>query len=258
MSAVPSAVSPAVPSVALPGDLVNTAVAYPATERYPGSVSPSQYTDAGPDFPIEGPPQGSWQPPQFAAQSPNVPSGGGIQDLAWTTGTDGPMVPWDSAAGEPFAPSRAVNPDLHGTDMGQVFVNQHVVPAFIGKLQRQTITGQTYNREYAFDPVNGGNIPTANGRIDYDQRQPWDPSPGDGGGYAPWDPGYAERPILNNVAYQATPVNTIANIYGVSGDLPDRSQYQAYQAQAYEAPADPVVVTAPAPAASNGGGWLLG
>jgi hypothetical protein len=258
MSAVPSAVSPAVPSVAIPGDLVNIPVANPALERYPGPVSPGDYDDAGPDYPIEGPPQGSWLPQEFTGHIPNLPSGGGIQDYSWTTGTDGPMVPWDSAAGEPFAPSKAVNPDLHAQDTGAVFVNQYVVPAFIGKLQRTTTVGQTYNREYSFDPVNGGNVPAANMRVDYDQRQPWDPAPGDGGGYAPWDPGYAERPILNNVAYQATPVNTIDNIYGVNGALPDRSQFQAYAAEAYEAPANPDVGTPSAPAASTGGGWLLG
>jgi len=168
------------------------------------------------------------------------------------------MVPWDSSAGAPFAPSGALNPDLHAQDTGAVFVHHHAVPAFIGKLERTSVTGQTFNREYVFEPVNGDYVPAPNGRVDFDQRQAWDPAPGDGGGYAPWDPGYAERPILNNVAYQATPVTTVGNIYGVSGALPDRSQYQAYAATVYEQPQDPVVNQPAAPAASSGGGWLLG
>ena len=256
MSAVPNAVPGAVSSALVPGDLVNVAVGSPAAERYPGPVSPDQYTDAGPHYPVEGPPQGAWLATEFPGHMPNVQSGGGIQDYSWITGTDGPSIPWDSSAGQPFAPSGALNPALHGQDTGQVYVSQHVVPAFIGKLTRHTGTGQTYNRQYQFDPVTGEYVPAPNGRIDYDQQQTWDPAPGDGGGYAPWDPGYAERPVLQNLAYQATPVTSVSSIYGVSGDLPDRSQF-AYPASAYEAPADPVVNQPQAPAPSGTGGWLL-
>lgn len=253
-----SATTPAATSAVITGDLVNVAAGTPAQERWPGSVDPTQYTDAGPTYPVEGPAYGSWVLDAPTGSVAEVEQGGGIQDTSWTTGTDGPQLPWDSAAGEPFAPSGAVNPELHGEDTGAVFQNQHATPAFIGSLSRQTGIGQTYNRVYAFDATTGMLVPAANGRIDYDQAQRWDPAPGDGGGYAPWDPGYAERPILLNVAYQATPVTEVPDIYGVAGQLPDKSPWNAYQAESYESPADPVVNQPAAPAASSGGGYLLG
>jgi len=106
--------------------------------------------------------------------------------------------------------------------------------------------------------VQGMYVPAPNGRSNLDQRQAWDPAPGDGGGWAPWDPGYSERPVMNNLAYQAYPVTNGETVYGVSGDLPDRAPWQNYDAQAYEAPPDPVVSQAAAPEASMGSGWLLG
>lgn len=240
------------------GNLVNVAAGWPAPERWPGPVDPSAYTDAGPEYPIEGPPAGPWILDDFTVPLGSQPPGGGAQDTSWTTGTDGPMTAWDSSAGAPFAPSGALNPDLHGQDTGAVWQAQHVTPAYIGSLTRTSAPGQTYNREYAFEPVNGMWVPVPNGRVNLDQRQDHDPAPGDGGGWAPWDPGYAERPVLNNIAYQATPVTGGDNVYGVSGDLPDRSQWQAYPALAYEAPPDPAVGSAQAPAALAGEGWLLG
>jgi len=239
------------------GNLVNVAAGWPAPQRWPGPVDPATYTDAGPEYPIEGPPAGPWILDDFTVPVGAQPPGGGAQDTSWTTGTDGPMVPWDSSAGSPFAPSGALNPDLHGQDTGAVWQNQHVAPAFIGELRRETITGEAFNREYAFEPVQGQYVPALAGRTNMDQRQVWDPAPGDGGGWAPWDPGYAERPVLNNVAYQAVPVRSLPSAYGVAGDLPDRSQWQAYPAAAYEAPPDPVVGPQPA-AALTGEGWLLG
>jgi hypothetical protein len=256
-SSASSSVTPAASAAA--GNSVNVPAGYPAAERYPGPVDPVQYTDAGPEFPIEGPPSGDWVLGDAAAGSlPEQSPGGGIQDTSWTSGTDGPQLPWDSAAGAPFAPSAAVNPDLHGQDTGAVFTNQYSTPPAIGRIERQTIPGQTWNREYVFDPVQGMYVPQANGRANMDQRQVWDPAPGDGGGWAPWDPGYSERPVLLNVAYQASPVTEEGGIYGVSGALPDRAPFNAYAAQAYAAPPDPIVTQPAAPAAGTGGGWLLG
>lgn len=254
MAAVPSAV----PS-ALIGDYVNIPVASPTTERWPGAVDPTQYTDEGPAYAIEGPVPGGLAASPYGTTEPLPGSGGGILDTTYLWGTDGPMVPWDSSAGEPFAPSGALNPELHADDgTGAVAAAQTVVPAFIGDQRRVTPTGQTYNREYAFENTNGMNVPEANGRIDWDQMQTFDPAPGDGGGYDPWQPGYSERPILLNVAYQATPVNDVPSEQGTFGPLPDRSPWQAYQAQTYLAPADPIVNQPAPPSASNSGGWLLG
>lgn len=261
-SSVTRATTPAATPAATPavnsGDLVNLPAGSPAQEIWPSAVDPGQYNDAGPDYPIEFAPYGSWFAEPFVTTLPESSPGGGIQDTSWQTGTDGPQVEWDSAAGIPFTPSRAVNPLLHAEDTGAVYQKQYVIPAEIGLIRRHTGVGQTYNREYAFEPVQGQWVPALNGREDYDQRQTWDPSPHDGGGWAPWDPGYSERPIYNNVAYTATSVTSQPSQYGVSGDLPDRSQFNSYAAQAYEAPADPQVANPGAPAADTGGGWLLG
>ena len=258
MTAVPSAV----PS-ALIGDYVNIPVASPATEKYPGAVSPTQYVDPGPAYPIEGPITPTPPSSPFGGSTPVPGSGGGIIDLSFLTGTDGPQADWDSNGGQAVTPNLsypgAAPPELHADDgTGAVAAAQTIVPAFIGALKRMTGMGQTYNREYAFEPVNGQNVPVANGRVDYDQIQSWDPAPGDGGGYAPWDPGYSERPVLLNVAYSATQVNDVPSSYGVFGALPDRSQWQVYNAQTYAAPPDPLVNQPAAPAPSNSGGWVLG
>jgi len=256
--AATSATTPAAVPTVIFGDLVNVPVGDPAKTRWPGPVNPSTYSDTGPDYPIAGPPNGPWfTDDAIPGELPGGAPEGGVQDTSWMTGHDGPEVAWDSSAGAPFATSGAVNPFLHAEDTGAVFQAQHVTPAEVGLIQRHTNTGQTWNREYVFDPVTGMNVPAPNARQDYDQIQTWDPAPGDGGGWAPWDPGYAERPILNNVAYQATPVTDHGSMYGVAGDLPDRSTY-SYDASAYEAPPDPIVNQPAAPDASGGGGWLLG
>ena len=255
MASVASSTTPA--ALSSTGNLVNLAAGYPAAEKYPGAVNPQQYLDPGPERPIEGPVHGSWGSQLFSAPGPAPVSGGGIVDASYIEGHDAPMVPWDSSAGEPFAPSGALNPDLHAQDLGAVFVHQHTTPAFIGELRRFTPTGQTYNEQSETQEAKVSYDP--NGRQDYDQYQTWDPAPGDGGGYAPWDPGYAERPVLLNVAHQADPVTPVDDLYGVNGLLPDRSQWNSYPAVSYEAPADPAVSQAPAAAqAPVSGGWLLG
>lgn len=256
-AATNSATTPAATSAVDSGDLVNVPAGDPATERWPSALDPGQYTDAGPSYPLEGPPYGSWYAEPFATVLPEGAPGGGIQDTSWQTGTDGPQAAWDSNAGQPFAPSGAPPAELHAEDTGAVFQAAYMVPAAVGEITRTSVTGQTMNREYVFDPTTGQYVPAPNGRTNMDQRQVWDPAPGDGGGWAPWDPGYAERPILNNVAYEVTPV-TESGLYGVSGALPDRSPVGDYVAQAYESPASPVVNQPTAPAAAAPGGWLLG
>jgi hypothetical protein len=251
---MPAATSAATSAATPSTGSVNSAVGYPTTEKYPGAVSPSQYTDPGPQYPIEGP--AAVTPSPYGTSAPEAAAGGGIVDLTFTSGTDGPSTPWDSSAGQPFAPSGAVNPALHADDgSGAVAAFQTVVPAFIGKLTRKTPTGQTWNREYAFDPVDGMNVPQQNGRVDFDQIQEWDPHPDDG---QPWEVPYAERPVLLNVAYTAQPVTSMPDPWGVSGLLPDRSQWNAYAAETYAAPPDPIVNQPATPAPSTSSGWLLG
>jgi len=256
-SAATSATAPAATPAVDTGDLVNSAAGEPAQERWPGAVDATQYTDAGATYPLASPPYGSWQAEPFVSTVPESSPGGGIQDTSWMTGYDAPQAAWDSNAGAPFAPSGPPPAELHAEDTGAVYQALYSPAAFVGNIERHTITGQTYNREFEFDPVQGQWVPSLNGRINYDQQQTWDPAPGDGGGWNPWDPGYAERPIYNNVAYEATPVSESGSGQGVSGALPDRAPVQSYVAEAYEAPSDPVIGQTAAPAASAGGSWWL-
>lgn len=252
-SSVTSSVTPA----AVPVDLVNVATGSPAQERYPGALDASLYTDAGPSYPIEGPVAGDQGPQPFGAETPAETGGGGIIDLSFTSGTDGPQESFGDSQQTQVALSYpgARPPELHADDgSGAVAAAQSVTPAFIGRLVRKVIFGQTYNREYADGdtPYN----PTSNGRQDMDQQQWWDPAPGDGGGYAPWDVPYAERAVLQNLAYQSTPVTDVPSSYGVYGDLPDRSQWNSYPAEAYMAPADPQV-NQPAPDSGYTSDWVM-
>lgn len=253
-----SATTPAAKSAVISNDLVNVPSGTPAQERWQGAVDPEQYNDAGPAFPVEGPPSGSWMADDFGSTTPASLAGGGLMETSWMTGTDAPMAPWDSSAGEPFAPSGALDPELHGQDTGAVHQKSYVVPAAIGQLKRHTGVGQAMDRTVVYDPATGQYIPAPAGRSNMDQQQWHDPNPVNGGGYAPAQPGYAERPVYNNLAYEATPVTATGTVYGVSGELPNRAPLQ-YAASTYESPADPVVnAPAPMPSDSSGGGWLIG
>jgi hypothetical protein len=253
------AATPAASAATDPVDLVNQAAGSPAAERYPGAVSPDQYAAGRPGALLQGgpagPAEGTWGTQPFGGGPvPMESPGGGYQDASWTTGHDGPQSPWDSSAGAAFAPSGALDPDLHGEDLGAAYVRERVIPASIGKLTRRTMTGQTTVTQAETLTEKVGTSP--NGRQDLDQQQWHDPD-----GYNPWTIPYAERPVLNNLAHEAVPFDPITTAYGVSGYLPDRSPYDAGLAVAYEAPPDPAVTTVPvSQSASNpgiGGGWVL-
>lgn len=248
---VPAGMTPAAAPFSDPIDLVNVPAGQPAQERWPGALDPAVHTDSGTVSPqFAGPVFGDQAPEPFGDTLPHLASGGGWQDTGPETGHDAPILPWDSSAGGPFAPSGPVDPDLHGTDTGGVWVKEYVVPAEIGTLTRRTMTGQTWNRVAETQTEKIGQA--VNNRLDLDQQQWHDPD-----GYDPWTIPYAERPILNNVAYEAMPIQPTDSSYTPAGALPDMSAY-SYAAQAYEAPPDPAVASAPAPAANVGSGWLSG
>lgn len=256
MGAVTSAVTPAAEPAANPVNYVNDPVAVPTTERYPGPVDPLQYGEGSyqPPGGPGGPPYGGYGSQPFTETLPEQAPGGGYQDTSWMTGHDAPMVPWDSSAGAPFAPSGPVDPLLHGEDTGAVFVKEYVIPAGIGKLTRRTMIGQTTVRNGSGDQVYKDNQTSPNGRADLDQQQWHDPD-----GYNPWNIPYSERPVLNNLAWENVPTNS-GGPYAVAGGLSDRSPYNDYAAVAYEAPSDPAVATLAANAGSDspgiGGGWV--
>jgi hypothetical protein len=259
-----SAVTPATSSAAAsaaqsyidPVDVINDASGEPTQEIYPGAVDPGTYsglqdeaptTPGGPSGPLAGATPG--QP--FPGTLPGSPEGGGYQDLSWTTGHDGPQAPWDSNAGEPFAPSGAAPPELHGEDLGAVFIRQHVIPAAIGSLTRRTQEGQTTIRNGSGDQVIKDNVTSPNDRLDLDQYQYHNPD-----GYDPWVIPYGERPIQNNLAWEAQALQVSDAPYVPSGALPDRAPFD-YAAQAYEAPPDPYVGAARASGDTGiGGGWV--
>lgn len=252
--AATAAAGQAASSVLDPVDLVNVPAGFPAQEIYPGAVTPAQYEDPGaPPQPRTGPVVGEQQPQIFATPAIEAqPGGGGVQDLSDYCGHDAPQVAWDSSAGQPFAPSGSLDPVLHGEDTGGVYRDEHVIPAAIGSLTRTTDTAQTYNRLSATQSTIGQTEP--NGRTNLDQAQYHNPE-----GYQPWEIPYSERPIQNNLAYEAMPVTAGGSGLIPDGSLPDRSPYD-YAAQAYEAPPDPDVSVVPAGTGTGniGGGFLLG
>jgi hypothetical protein len=255
-SAAPSAAG----SATDPVNLVNNATNYPATERYPGALDASQYgpgqeeTPGGPAGPVAA---GTWGQQPFMSSPDGMveAAGGGYMDASPLTGHDGPQVPWDSSSGQPFAPSGALDPALHGEDLGATFVKGYVIPASIGQLVRHTMTGQTTVTVVETQDLKKTTAPNA--RLDLDQQQWHNPD-----GYNPWNVPYAERPIYNNLAHEAVPMQTLSTPYGVAGALPDRAPYDAGLAVAYEAPPDPAVTTVPASQTGTvkigGRGWLLG
>jgi hypothetical protein len=237
---------------------VNDAVASPATERYPGAVDPSQYgvgsgpvEAGGPSGPVAGEPGEN----QFPGSPPRVISGGGYQDTGWLSGHDAPQVPWDSQSqtGAYVAPSYpgAINPELHGDDTGGVRRKEYAVPAAINPLTRRTSHGQTTVRSVGTLTLKDGQT-SPNDRTDMDQYQ------SQTGGYTPHVISYAERPINNNLAYQAVAITPEDVQYVPSGGLLDNAPY-TYGAQVYEAPQDPYVGTnSPAAAGDPGiGNWWV-
>ena len=252
---VPDGMTSAAPAFSDPVDAVNAPAGYPAAERWPGALDPAEHTDPGDLDPrFAGPVYGDQGPEPFARSLPHVqPSGGGWVDVAPDMGHDGPQLPWDSAAGPPFLGSGPVNPDLHGDDTGGVWLKTYAVPAEIGTLARVTIPAEANDRLANSQEIIGQT--QAAGRTNLDQQQWHDPD-----GYGPWTIPYAERPLQNNVAFEALPILPTDSVYTPSGALPDRSPVQSYPAVVYEPPADPQTVYArsPATASTPGGGWVLG
>lgn len=216
-------------------DLVNQQVANPAQERYPGAVNPNQYgPGSATDHPYAAPKN---QPPEpFTARTPQSVSGGGWQDTAWMSGHDAPQVPWDSQnQGESiYRGPGAVNPELHADDTGGVFRHTYATPPVIGSLRRHTMYGQTTIRQSGDTLIRDGQT-APNNRQDMDQQQWWNSD-----GYAPHPVPYAERPIMNNVAYESIPTNDPGNQYSPSGNLTGNAPH-SYAAETYGAPPDPYV-----------------
>lgn len=258
MGAISGAATPAASSAAAAAATAADAVNQPvadgiASPIWPGAVNPVQYAEPGlltRAQSISGP----GLPGQQFAEPPPLPEGGagGYQDTSWITGHDAPQAPWDSLAGPPFAPSGAIAAaDTHGQDTGAVFTHEHVTPPDIGQLTRRTLPGQTMNEVFRFDPVTGERLSVPNGRTNSDQYQEANCD-----AYDPVTVGYAERPVYNNLAYEAA-AYTGPGVYSPGGQLPDLSPY-GYAAAAYQAPPDPAVnVIAPAAAGGIGGGWVL-
>jgi hypothetical protein len=234
-----------------PAYSVNDPVGYPAQEIYPGALNPSVHTDAGYAAPGGVGDTIETGVSTFGEVLPSSPEGGGYWDSSFLTGHDGPQEAWDSSSGEPFAPSGAVNPELHGEDTGAVRQFEYVTPAEIGTLTRRTSYGQTFNRIAPTLETIGQTAP--NDRTDMDQYQVHNPD-----GHDPWDIPYSERPIYNNVAYEAEGINPTGSPYTPSGYLPDRSAFD-YAAQAYEEPPDPSMGIPATPATTDTGigeGWV--
>lgn len=244
-----AASSAATPAIGTPADYQIT---YPAANTWPGAVDSAEYLPGSPATSPGGlsTVTETQVSPYIANPAVVQPGGGGFQDASWMSGHDGPSVPWDSSAGEPFAPSGALDPALHGQELGGTFVGEYVIPAAIGDPVRRTSYGQTTVTEAETQTAKVGTAP--NNRTNRDEYQTNNHE-----GYAPYEIQYSERPIQNNVASQMVDLNKVMNPYGVAAGLPDASPYD-YAAAAYEAPPDPHVGQASlTPPIAGGGGWVL-
>lgn len=259
MPAVRSAATPAAQastgSAVDPVDLVNVPAGYPAQERYPGAVDPELYGTGGTESQAKaGPVLGQQGSQPFISEVPEMEQGGGYADMPWHH--NGPELAWDSSAGQPFAPSGPVSPDLHAADSGGVRKFQHVTPAAIGVLTRHTMSGQTFNRLAATQTEIG--MTASNGRADLDQQQWHDPGAAEG--FGPFPLPYSERALQNNVAYESTSIDPIPSPYAPAGQVPDMAPYNSYPAVAYQQPQDPAVAIAhqvpQAQSSGIGGGWV--
>jgi len=252
-AAVPAAAQAATPAVTAADSVNQVTSAGVASPVWSGAVDPAVYLNPGDLTKSQTVADGPSPAQEFGATIPAQAPGGGWQDPTWTSGTDAPQAPWDSLAGPPFAPSGAIaQADTHGTDQGAVFAHEHVTPPDIGQLRRVTIHGEAMNLEWGFDPATGERVNSPAGRVNLDQAQV-----GDCDAYDPWQVDYSERPILNNLAYEAAAYGG-GSTYDPSGQLPDISLGNEYAAMTYEAPPDPATSLAQPATAGIGGGWVLG
>jgi len=258
-AATSQAATPAAAPYLDPVDLVNDPAGQPVTALYPGALDPAVHSgeeDYQPTTPggIGSPADVAGGQP-FAATLPEQAPGGGYQDTGWLSGHDAPQAVWDSSAGPAFAPSGALDPDVHAEDPGAVRRVEHVIPAAIGSLTRRTQVAQTTVRNGSGDQLAKDNVTSPNGRADLDQYQV---HRGSDPGYEPWEIPYAERAILNNLAWEAQQGQASDAQYVPSARLPDRSVFD-YAGAAYEAPPDPSLAPAlPSADSGIGGGFLLG
>lgn len=250
-AATPAAASSATPAVTA-ADLVNQVTqAGVASPVYPGAVDPDTYLNPGDLTRSQDIADGPLPGQEFSATLPAPSEGGGYQDTSWETGHDAPQGPWDNQPYPGLPPGPVGYADTHGADTGAVYQAEHVVPPDIGRLTRRAIPGQTMNEVFQFDPVTGERLSVPNGRVNLDQYQAQNSD-----AFDPWEPGYSERAIYNNLAYEAA-AHTGTGIYSPDGSLPDLAPHD-YAAQAYQAPPDPATSVATPSSGGIGGGWVLG
>lgn len=153
-----------------------------------------------------------------------------------------PSTPWDSNAGDAFAPSGPVS-DIHGYGNPK---NTRVTEPNIGNPYTSSVPNASAYEALQYDPVTGQRVSVPAGytahdvsfhnAMDYHSVQPI---------------GYAVNPVYANVAQTGQPVVNDGTVYSVSGYLPDRSPQWADGSVIYETPPDPSVSVAPVAEASS-------
>jgi hypothetical protein len=215
---------------------------YPDNPEYPGPVT-TDHADPGVADPGKsGPPAGTSPPvPSTGAVPVTDLSGGTITDTAAMLGHSAPVAAFDSNAGDWFAPPGPIA-DTHSYDTGGTGRTEHVpVPRSPG-WWRRTATGQTFNRQSQVTDTAGWAQLAANGRVNLNQDQGQNAD-----AYDPFTIPYSERPLRANFAASAYPVDPLASVYGVDGDLADMYALGGQGNYGYTSPADPVIsVTTPA------------
>lgn len=224
----------------------DTVVGYPAQETWPGPAT-EDHSWAGPADPgRSGPPDGTAPPVPAAGTVPQPDLGGGtIADEVGLYGNSGPMAPFDSSAGVPFAPSGPVAA-THGFGTGGTERKEHVpVPRSPGWWRRGS-TGQTWNRQAQVTDTAGWDQSAVNDRRNLDQYQGQNAN-----GYDPFTVPYSERPVHANFAATSYPVEAGGGVYGVAG-VPSLDYAGGQGDFAYTTPPDPSVTLVASGAGSAG------
>jgi hypothetical protein len=161
-------------------------------------------------------------------------SSGGIatSDTGWPS-TEAASAPWDSNAGQPFAGSSGVS-DVHAQDVG-------TKPAWTGPeygvAHDVNQANQSYAPAYEWDSGTGRREAEATAHVAHDEFH----GAGSDIDYRPrfWD--VVLRPIRNNVAATAQPLNPVPSADGVQGTTPDIVRNASDQSVLYDSPPDPNV-----------------
>jgi hypothetical protein len=209
----------------------------------PGPVTPGEHEGGYGDHSAVQPgttlrqPEGTSPANTLAADDPAADSmlAGGLApaDTGWPS-HKAAIMPWDSNSGPPGA-SGPVGPDnVHAIPRG---LKPAASPAQIGVPPDHVLTTPSGAPAFSWDASTGMRQHEVIGRVAQDEFH----GAGSQINYRPRWFDVMLRPFRNNTAATATPLNPVANEYGVQGATPDIVRQASDTSVAYQAPPDPAV-----------------